>query len=139
MTARWCCRPGGTTARSGRWCTSSSECGRTSGAADSRSPPQLPPYEQRIAGRNIRLGDSAVDVVAARGGHEYRTIVHAGPGLRRLTLGHTLPLGTEVEKVLLDGDYVKRPRLRETNRGLEVLATVPGKAHGQHQLVVSTQ
>jgi hypothetical protein len=100
--------------------------------------PQLPPYERRIAGRNIRQGDGAIDVVAARGGHEYRTIVHAGLGLRRLTLGHTVPLGSKIEKILLDGRYVK-PRLRETNRGLEVLATVSGTADDLHQLVVKTR
>jgi hypothetical protein len=100
--------------------------------------PQLPPYERRIAGRNIRLGDGAIDVVAARGGHEYRTIVHAGLGLRRLTLGHTVPLGSKIEKVLLDGRSVK-PRLRETNRGLEVLAAVSGTADDLPQLVVKTR
>ena len=95
--------------------------------------PQLPPYERRIAGRNIRLGDGAIDVVAGR----HRTAVDVDVALRRLTLGVTLPLGTSVERVVLDGRTVK-PRRRVTNRGLEVLADVSGRAGGAHELVVET-
>jgi hypothetical protein len=95
--------------------------------------PQLPPYERRIAGRNIRIGDGAIDVVARR----HRTAVDVGVHLRRLTLGVTLPLGTSVERVMLDGRRVK-PRRRVTNRGLEVLVDVGGRAGGRHELVVET-
>ena len=98
--------------------------------------PQLPPYEQRIAGANIRLGRGAIDVVAARRGGRHRTVVHSGLALRRLTLGHTLPFGTQVRAVWLDGRRVRRPLLRRTNRGLEVLARVKGPARGRHVLVV---
>jgi hypothetical protein len=94
--------------------------------------PQLPPYERRIAGEGIRLGDGAIDVVAAR----HRTVVKTALRLRRLTLGHTLPFGAEVRRVVLDGRLVRRPILRETNRGLEVLARVRGGAGGRHVLVV---
>jgi hypothetical protein len=38
--------------------------------------------------------------------------------------------------VRLDGRRVERPILRETNRGLEVLARVRGAASGRHVLVV---
>jgi hypothetical protein len=57
--------------------------------------------------------------------------------LRRLTLGVTLPPGTGVERVVLDGRTVQ-PRRRETNRGLEVLADVTGRTGGGHVLVVET-
>jgi hypothetical protein len=99
--------------------------------------PQLPPYEKRIAGRNIRLGVGAIDVVASRGDHVYRTAVDAAVGLRQLTLGATLPPGTHVERVLLDGRPVEG-HARETNRGLEVLADAGRKAGGEHVLVVET-
>ena len=36
----------------------------------------------------------------------------------------------------LDGRRVRRPLLRRTNRGLEVLARVKGPARGRHVLVV---
>jgi hypothetical protein len=101
--------------------------------------PQLPPYEERIAGRNIRLGEGAVDVVAARHGHRARTRVTAEPGLRELMLGHTLAHDAAVDTVMLDGRPVRRPVLRETNRGLEVLAKVRGKTSGRHVLVVKTR
>ncbi len=100
--------------------------------------PQLPPYERRIAGRNIRLGEGAIDVVAARGEHGYRTAVDVRVGLEALTLGATLPLGAEVERVLLDGHPVDE-QLVETNRGLEVIAELSGAAGGDHVLVVETR
>jgi hypothetical protein len=81
------------------------------------------------AARNAkRLGDA----------RRHRTVVHAGVKLRRLTLGHTLPLGSEVDEVPLDGRTVHRPILRETNPGLEVLARVRGATAGRHVLVVRT-
>ena len=98
--------------------------------------PQLPPYESRIGGRTIRLGRGFADVEAARSGSRHRTVVTARVRLRRLTLGHTLPSGTRVRSVTLDGRRVARPILRETHRGLEVLARVRGGAAGRHVLVV---
>jgi hypothetical protein len=102
--------------------------------------PQLPPYQRRIAGRTIRLGRGSVDVVAERqGGGRYRTVVDADVGLRRLRLGVTLPLGSEVGRVVIDGRTVLEPLTRETNRGLEVLADVGGRASGSHVLVVQSR
>jgi hypothetical protein len=95
--------------------------------------PQLPPYEPRIAGRSIRLGDGSIDVEAAR----YRTTVDAHVRLARLTLGATLPLGTKVKRVLVDGKPAKA-QSRATNRGLEVTAAVSGDCGGRHTLVVET-
>jgi hypothetical protein len=100
--------------------------------------PQLPPYERRIAGRNIRLGEGAIDVLAARGEHGYRTAVDVRVGLQQLTLGATLPAGAQVERVLVDGEPVDGS-LRETNRGLEVTADVSGSAAGRHVFVVETR
>ena len=51
-------------------------------------------------------------------------------------MGHTVPRDSQVRQVLLDGNEVRRPILRETNRGLEVLAEVPGGGRGRHVLVV---
>ena len=98
--------------------------------------PQLPPYEQLISGRNIRLGEGAVDVVAADSGRRHRTAVETNLDLRGLTMGHTVPRDAQVTQVLLDGAEVRRPILRETNRGLEVLAEVPGDRPNHHVLVV---
>jgi hypothetical protein len=98
--------------------------------------PQLPPYEQRIAGRNIRLGRGSVDVVARRDDGAYRTVVDADANLDELTLGATLPPGAEVKRILLDGRAVPG-HVRETNRGLELLADASGDGH--HVLMVETR
>ncbi|HEY1277488.1 MAG TPA: hypothetical protein VGF25_21455 [Thermoleophilaceae bacterium] len=95
--------------------------------------PQVPPDQPRVAGQNIRLGDGAVDVWAARRGSVYRTRVRIGVGLRRLVLGHTLPAGASVASVTLDGTAVAH-RKRPTNRGLEVLVRAPRV--GTHELTV---
>jgi hypothetical protein len=98
--------------------------------------PQLPSAAP-IAGRNIRLGDGALRLVAAsRAGSRYRTTVDTGDAnVERLLIGHTLPRGSSVRSVRLDG-RAKNWAARTTNRGLEVTArTRPGK----HTLVVRTR
>ncbi|MGH2845796.1 MAG: glycogen debranching protein [Thermoleophilaceae bacterium] len=95
--------------------------------------PQLP-SRAPIAGERIRLGDGALRLVrASRRGRRYRTKVHTGSApVRRLLIGHTLPHGSRVRSVRLDGRRTGW-RARETNRGLEVTAkTRPG----EHVLVV---
>jgi hypothetical protein len=98
--------------------------------------PQVPAGQNRIAGENIRLADGAVDVEASRSGPRYRTSVETNVGLERLVLGHTVPAGTAVDRVTLDGERT-RYRIRPTNRGLEVL--VAAKPSGSHTLVVSAR
>jgi hypothetical protein len=97
--------------------------------------PQVPRGQTRLAGRRIRVGAGYVDVAASRAGGRYRTWVRArGTRLRRLTLGHTLPPGSFIRRVRLNGDRV-RYRIRPTNRGLEVLAWAR-RSVGRHVLVV---
>ena len=55
-------------------------------------------------------------------------------GADRLLIGHTLPSGSTVSRVVLDGRVVDDYSVRTTNRGVEV--TVPTK-EGQHLLVVT--
>ena len=56
--------------------------------------------------------------------------------LEDLRVGATLPAGEEVETVTLDGERVRRPTVRETNRGVEF--TVPADEDGRNVLVVTT-
>ena len=98
--------------------------------------PQVPSTAP-IAGRDIRLGNGALDLVAAsRVGNRYRTTVDTGSAkVKRLLIGHTLPHGASVRSVTLDG----RPAdwdARRTNRGLEV--TVEARK-GEHTLVVESR
>jgi hypothetical protein len=98
--------------------------------------PQLP-SSAPIAGREIRLGDGALDLVrAAREGNRYRTEVDTGDvRLERLRIGHTVPRGSKVRSVTLDGKRTGR-QARETNRGLEV--TVKARP-GERTVVVETR
>jgi hypothetical protein len=98
--------------------------------------PQVPAGQEEIEGENIRLADGAVDVEASHRGRRYLTSVRARVGLRRLVLGHTVPAGTAIDRVTLDGKRT-RYRIRPTNRGLEVL--VAAKASGSHTLVVTAR
>jgi hypothetical protein len=96
--------------------------------------PQMP-SRAPIAADDIRLGEGSADVAAARFGRRYVTEVSTdGLDLRRLRIGHTLPRGSDVRRVRLDGRRVIW-RERGTHRGLEV--TVRAR-EGAHRLVVVT-
>jgi hypothetical protein len=77
-----------------------------------------------------------VDVRASRSGGTYRTSVFARVRLGRLLIGHTLPRGSSVESVRLNG-RARAYRTRLTNRGLEVRVRAPRL--GVHQLVVKAR
>jgi hypothetical protein len=89
-----------------------------------------------VAGQDIRLGRGSADVLAAHDGKRYVTVVDTSrTPVRELALGHTLPRGSTVASVWLDGRRVSGFDTRETNRGLEV--TVDAKPRGRHVLVVT--
>ena len=86
--------------------------------------PQVPPGQPSVAGKNIRLADGALDVAASHAGTIYRTEAKPRVALSRFVIGHTLPHGTRVKSVRLDGRRVGF-RIRRTNRGREVLVRAP--------------
>jgi hypothetical protein len=98
--------------------------------------PQLPSGQSSIGGEAIRLGSSGeADVSASSGGGAYTTTVKTHATLRMLSIGHTLPAGTVVTDVRLDGRPVPYAT-RDTNRGREVtVETSPGR----HTLVVRAE
>jgi hypothetical protein len=93
--------------------------------------PQVPPQAtEPIAGRRIRLGPGRLDLVrASRTGNRYVTEVDTGSApIDRLRIGHTLPRGSQVAAVFLDGKRRGKGQRRLTNRGLEVsVRTKPGE------------
>jgi len=100
--------------------------------------PQVPEGQTTVEGGSIRLGNGAADVLASRSGKRYSTTTDTGGApLRELRIGHTLPRGSEVGSVVLDGRSVRDYEERETNRGLEV--TVRTTARGRHTLVVTSR
>jgi hypothetical protein len=98
--------------------------------------PQVPQGQSVLAGSNIRLANGAVDVGASSTKGTYRTKVAINVGLARFVIGHTLPRGTSVREVTLDGQRVDHST-RLTNRGLEVLVRAP--TTGSHELLVETR
>ncbi|SDO78652.1 hypothetical protein SAMN04489867_0581 [Pedococcus dokdonensis] len=100
--------------------------------------PQVPAGQPSASGSHIRLGRGFADVTAEHSGSRYTTqiAVPRSVGADKVWIGHTLPRGSKVAKVMLDGHVVKHWTSRTTNRGLEV--TVPTKS-GSHTLVVTTR
>ena len=96
--------------------------------------PQVPEGQSRVGGSAIRLGNAGEAAVqASRGDGRFTTLVQVGAPITKLAIGHTLPAGSKIVSVELDGVAVT-PRRRTTNRGLEV--TVDTTA-GTHRLVVT--
>jgi hypothetical protein len=97
--------------------------------------PQVP-ASGPVAGSRIRLGSGWVAVTAVHQGRTWFTAISThGRQLRRVRIGHTLPLGSNVRWVKLDGRRVAY-HFQETNRGLEI--SVPTRP-GAHRLEVRTR
>jgi hypothetical protein len=97
--------------------------------------PQVPAGQTRIEGTNIRLGGGAVNVVATHGGSRYSTTVSLDHlSLVRLRVGQTLPRGSTVSSVSIDGIPAPHFRAHRTHRGLEVTTRVAGS--GPHTVTV---
>ena len=97
--------------------------------------PQVPPGQPSVQGANIHLGAGSVDVLAAHDGARYTTTTDttAAPVVD-FRIGHTLPRGSAIASVELDGSPVEYTT-RETNRGVEV--RVAADPAGHHTLVVT--
>jgi hypothetical protein len=98
--------------------------------------PQVPGGQSRVGGQNIRMGGGSLDVRASHTGKVYRTTATVRASLSRFLLGHTLPRGSHVKRVRLDGHRTEYTT-RLTNRGLEVVARTT--APGHHELVVKAR
>ncbi|SCK56509.1 hypothetical protein [Streptomyces sp. WMMB 322] len=86
--------------------------------------PQIPQGQKRIAGSNVRLADGSIDVRARRAGKTLTTDVTRDQLDAKLSIGHVLPSGAEVESVTLNGRPVPH-EVVSTGRGKEVVATAP--------------
>ena len=87
--------------------------------------PQLPPGQNSVSGKNIRLGSrGSVDVSAALKGDRLTTSVRLD-GKAALTVGAVLPAGRQPAKVTYNGKPVAYTVV-QTTRGAEVRASVGG-------------
>jgi hypothetical protein len=98
--------------------------------------PQVPQGQSSAEGKDIRLGDGSADVLAARSGSSFHTVIDTrGVDAKEIVIGHTLTRGARPATVTLDGRQVHNYRVVETNRGTEVtVSTGPGR----HTLTVTT-
>ena len=98
--------------------------------------PQLPPQTPDISGENIRLGDGSVAVFAKVEGSAYTTRVEPAVALDELVVGHTVSRDAGILSVTLNGAPIEDYKVRETNRGKEIL--VKAATSGEQTLVVTT-
>jgi hypothetical protein len=100
--------------------------------------PEIPAGQPSVTGSNIRLGDGAIDVSAARvGANAYRTsLTLHGLRVPSVEIGYTLPADSSAANVVLDGQRLRHYHVTDTNRGVEV--TAPVQAPGPHTLVVTS-
>jgi hypothetical protein len=98
--------------------------------------PQVPEGQTSVGGSDIRLGGASADVRATHVGPRYTTTTDTTSApISKYWIGHTLPHGSTVASVELDGKPVTNAEKRETNRGLEV--RVPASPRGRHTLEVT--
>jgi hypothetical protein len=87
--------------------------------------PQLPPNQNSVSGKNIRLGRGSVDVSASLHGSRLTTNVRLAYLKADLTVGAVLPAGKQPASVTYNGKRVEY-KVVQTTRGTEVLANVRG-------------
>jgi hypothetical protein len=93
-------------------------------------------WTKPISVHNLQVGSGKVEVSASHDGTTYTTDVFVSPSTGwNLTIGHTLPAGTAVQSVTLDGQPVDY-RTVDTTRGREV--RVDTSTNQRHTLVVTT-
>ena len=101
----------------------------------------MPDGQPSVKGEDIRLGDGSADVLASHAGNRYTTTTDtSGAPVETFRIGHTLPRGSTVASVELDGRPVTDYEQRETNRGLEVRSPpIPTAAHARrHRRLAAT-
>ena len=102
-------------------------------ASAAQAAPELS-ISDRLQDRRYIASSERAYAVGFEDGRTYRTTVDARDApVTSLVLGHTLPRGSQVQDVLLDGGSVDYDTVL-TNRGLEVL--VPASGSDAHDLVV---
>ena len=97
--------------------------------------PDLPSSWPELSIDELRVGSCEISVSAQHSGKSYVTTV-ATPAGWSLTIGHTLPAGSQVQSVTLNGSPASY-QIVDTNRGREVHVQV--NSGGIQKLTVQTQ
>ena len=97
--------------------------------------PNVPSGQTTVAGNNIRIGTGQINVVARHSGNTWTTIVTSRLSAD-LHIGATLPAGSTIHSVLLNGKHVAY-KVRDTNAGREVFVSTSCGSTAQVQIVAS--
>jgi glycogen debranching enzyme len=99
--------------------------------------PDIPDGWPGLSIEHLRVGDDEIEVDTSRHGDRYTTTVRGPDGLA-LTLGATLPVGAEVDRVRLDGRPVEFD-VADTARGREVTVSIEAGPACRHTVVVTAR
>jgi hypothetical protein len=83
--------------------------------------PAVPTGQTTVAGNNIRIGTGTINVVATHNGNVWTTVVTSRLS-SNLHIGATLPAGSTIHRVLLNGKHVAY-KVRDTNAGRQVFVS----------------
>lgn len=97
--------------------------------------PDVPPGQSTVSGRDIRVGTGSIDVTATHNGNTWTTTVASALGCT-LHIGATLPAGSTVRSVTLDG-APSAYQVRDTNAGRQVFVSTSCGSTAQVQVVAS--
>ena len=84
--------------------------------------PSVPSGQSNVSGKNILIGTGSIDVTAIHSGNTWTTSVTSRLACT-LNVGATLPAGSTVQSVTLNGSPVAHPSVRDTNAGRQVFVS----------------
>ncbi len=96
--------------------------------------PDVPSGQTSVSGTDIRIGTGMINVTATHKGNIWTTTVTSQVPACTLHVGATLPTGSTVSRVTLNG-VPTHYTLRNTNAGLEVFVTTSCNSNSQVQVV----
>ena len=97
--------------------------------------PDIPPDQSTVSGSAIRVGPSTIKVAAIHSGNTWTTTVTSRLACT-LHVGATLPTGSTVQRVLLNGTPTTY-NVRDTNAGRQVFVSTSCGSTDQVKVVVS--
>jgi hypothetical protein len=97
--------------------------------------PTVPPGQSTVSGTNIRIGTGSINVKATHSGNTWTTTVTSRVTCT-LHVGATLPAGSKIQSVTLNGTPTTSYTVRDTNSGREVFVSTKCGSTAQVKIVV---
>ncbi|MFL5698617.1 MAG: hypothetical protein ACJ797_16145 [Ktedonobacteraceae bacterium] len=99
--------------------------------------PSVPLGQSTVSGTAIRIGAGMIDVTATHSGTSWTTTVTPSRLTCTLHAGATLPVGSTVQSVTLNGTPVTNYSTRDTNSGRQVVVSTTCGSTAQVKVVAS--